>query len=150
MFNRKRLFGLLRFSIAFKRVTGKRYYTLHHASGNLLAAGHMINGRSIVTAHLPEDPIGAIALFHEFTHPSLLLLHGAPDNNHAEPPGPWKDAHDALIRSLKTRFNQVFPASIAPPVVDHLEALNHVPDATEPAALPVVCGTCARDSSEFE
>jgi len=133
-FNQKSALGLGRFSIHFRLAKIERSYDLQAGSRTLKVAGHMASDRSVVVAHLAEDFLGTLALFHELTHPSLKFLYGAPDNNHAEPPGPWKQKHDEMVRSLKADFNKVKPFLF---LDENYEELTIPP-------LDAICGTCKR------
>jgi hypothetical protein len=147
MLNKKGLLGVSKFSITFRRAEGRRYYDFRWNGRTTRIAGHMESKKSIVVAYLPEDPLGATAFFHELVHPSLLLLHGAADNNHATPPGPWSRDHDSLISYLKKKFKALSPPSV--PSMDKSNQNNlPIPISSEErtVAVPIICGTCSQSS----
>lgn len=149
LLNMKRWFGLVRFTIFFKPVKDERWYEWKVGGVVYKFAGHMISRHSICVAFLPDDSLGATAFFHELTHPSLLLLKGAPDNNHAEPPGPWTNMHDAMIATLKSQFMMVTPERTALMNLDRLAILNTPPPVEDLDTItsPVICGTCSEKHS---
>lgn len=52
--------------------------------------------------------VGWRNVFHELMHVAFWRVFSSGDANHAEPPGPWTDEDDEVVREARDRFEQTF------------------------------------------
>jgi hypothetical protein len=74
-----------------------------HEEGQMLDRGRRLSPAAAFTESPHRIQMSGIGyLAHELVHVQLWRVFGDGDATHAEPPGPWRDAHEATAQRIRT------------------------------------------------